>query len=263
MTTSFTQMFEISRSGLMLRMIDLDSVSHNLANVNTTGYKKVRTNFQELLNQVVAGTNTAENSGLAIDIGGMNGIQLNSSQIILRQGDIKNTGRELDIAIQGEGFFGVYLSDGTIAYSRDGCFQVDSDSQLVNSSGRQVVWNGTIPENTSEVKIDDRGNVYATVDGVDQAVGNIGLFRFSNPTGVQSLGDNLFQATEASGEAVAGEPSSEGFGSLVSQSLENSNVNLSEEITRMITLQRGFEMSIKALQQSDQMLAQAIQLRQG
>ncbi len=244
-------------------MVDLDSVSHNLANINTTGYKKQRTNFQELLNQIMTGVDTASGTTSTLDIGGMNGVQISSTQIALRQGDIKNTGRALDVAIQGDGFFGVYMQDGTVAYSRDGCFQLDAEHQLVNSSGYRVVWSGTLPENISDVDIDTTGAVYATVDGEKQAFGNIELYRFSNPTGLQSLGENLYQVSPASGEVVAGAPGVDGFGTLVSRSLENSNVNLSDEITRMIALQRGFEMSIKALQQADQMLAQALQLRQG
>lgn len=262
MPTSFTQMFEISRSGLMLRMFDLDVVSHNLANINTNGYKKERTNFQELLNQIYM-----QSDGVALteDLStrnGMNGIQISSTQMLMAQGDLKNTGRSLDVAINGEGFFGVYLPDGSVAYTRDGGLQLDAENQIVTTSGYKLVWDGTLPEITEEIEVDQSGQVSIVVDGSREIMGTIPLFRFVNASGLSSRGDNLYLASPASGEAEQGVASTGGMGMMVNRTLENTNVNMSEEITRMVSLQRSFELSIRSLQQSDTMLAQAIQMRQ-
>ena len=262
MSTSFTQMFEINRSGLMMRMADLDVVSNNLANINTTGYKAQRTNFQELLNQVISSTDQTQTITDITTRNVLNGTQIISTQMLASQGALKDSERPLDLAIEGEGFFGVSLPDGTIAYTRDGTMFTDGENNLVNGAGYPLVWDGALPENGKDFSITASGDVVAIVDGVEQVVGTIPLFRFVNTSGLSLNGENLLLASPASGAAEQGTAGEDGFGSIASSMLEGSNVNMSEEITRMISLQRGFELSIRALQQADTMLSQALQMRQ-
>ena len=267
MATSFTQMFEVSRTGIMWRMLDLDVVSNNLGNINTTGYKQQRLNFTELLNNAQSElqattqetpTTVAEAQNLQF-----NGIQVLSTQMLTQQGALIDSQDPLDIAISGEGFLGFELSDGTIVYSRDGNLEMDQDGNLVNGNGYHLVWDGEIPEDAYDFSIDKAGAVYATVADEKQIIGNIQLFRFINPSGLIGYGNNMWVPSEDSGEAVAGTPGTEGFGFTVGETLESSNVDMTEEFTRMISLQRGFEMSVRALQQADSMMGQAIHVRQG
>lgn len=244
---SFAQIFGISRNGMYADMLDLDSAANNLANINTNGYKAQRMNFQEMLSQAV-----------------LSGAQMVSSQISTQQGAFKNTQNPLDLAISGTGFFAVTTPDGKQAYTRDGDFMVDADDRIVDSEGNALVWDGTLPQAARNIEVTYQGEVfYDDLDDNRQYAGRISLYRFMNPSGLQSLGDNLFLETAASGAVETGRAGAAGFGSIVDYTLEASNVNLTNEFTRIITAQRSFQVTARALQQADQMMAQAIRMRQG
>ncbi|MCX8061217.1 MAG: flagellar hook-basal body complex protein [Anaerolineales bacterium] len=244
MTLSIHQILHISRSGMMTRLLDLDVVSHNLANINTHGFKASRSNFQEMFQQRL-----------------YSGVQLRTTQRFMDQGAFKLTARELDLAINGEGFFGVALPDGRTAYTRDGEFMLDSERRIVNGNGFPLVWDGSLPEEFEEINVETDGSVMVLQNGVWNQVGTIQLTRFPNPNGLESYGSNLWLETEVSGATTVGTPSSEGFGEIRNHVLEMSNVNIANELTQMILLQRSFSLSQRTFQQTDTMLGQAIQMR--
>ncbi|HEC61850.1 MAG TPA: flagellar hook basal-body protein [bacterium] len=246
MVSTITQILHITRSGMLARLQDLDLVSHNLANANTFGFKSSRTNFQELLNSRRYG-----------------GVQLQATQRFMQQGSLQMTEKPLDLAIEGEGFFAVSLPDGRTAYTRDGQFHVDSDGQIVNASGNRLVWDGgQIPVDTVGVQVNLDGSVMILQAAAtwDQ-LGTIELSRFPNPNGLDGYGQSLWLETDVSGTAETGMPGSEGLGQVVGGALEQSNVSIANEMTQIISLQRSFQMSTRAFQQTDQMLSQAINLR--
>lgn len=246
MPDSFASLMANARSGIFGRLVQLDAVSANLANVNTVGYKANRVNFQEAL--------------AAAELGGT---RAQSSQWNMAAGALQTTGQPLDLALTGEGFFAVNLADGQTGYTRDGQFQVDGNGQLTTVTGLPVVWTGTVPAGATQVHVNPDGTVMALEDGEWAEVGQIGLSRFVNPTALAGLGDNVWVATEASGAAVAGTAGEAGFSSITAYALEGANVNLAEEMTRLTTLQRGYSLSVKAFQQADTMMAQALQMRRG
>lgn len=244
MGSNVTQLLSLSRSAMLSRLMDLDGVSNNLANVNTTGYKASRVNFQELMHQA--------------DI---NGLHPSATQTLLTPGAVRQTSNSLDLAIEGEGFFSVQLANGQTAYTRDGSFTRDANNQIVNASGYKLNWTGQLPAGTEEVHVNPDGTVMARQGAAWTQAGQIQLTRFANPTGLQGVGQNLWQPTAASGPAQAGTPRTTGYGSLLANALEASNVNLSAEMTHMIALQRAYSLSVRAFQQSDQMFGLAIQMR--
>lgn len=244
--SSFSQLLNISRSTMQSCMRNLDLVSNNLANVNTTAFKRSRSNFQELLSAQ-----------------GESGVEMRTTQGLMDQGTLQNTENAMDVAIEGEGFFQVALADGQTAYTRDGQFFLDAERNLVTANGYYLQWDGKIPENAAQIHFNPDGTVMALIEDTWTQIGTVPLSRFANPGGLQIVGDNLFLASAASGEAEDGQPLEEGFGKLVGGALEGSNVNMSEEMTQMVVLQRNYQMSIKAFQQADQMLGQAIQMRRG
>ncbi len=246
MSTSLTQILHVTRSGMLARLLDLDVVSHNLANINTTGFKSSRSNFQELLNQRRYG-----------------GVQLSTTQRLLEQGSLRLTGKPLDLAIEGSGFFMITLMDGRTAYTRDGEFTLDANRQIVNASGMRLVWNGQIPQGASQINVFPDGTVIVWQGTQWVRAGQIQLARFANPNGLLSYGSNVWLESEASGPAQIGSATAQGYGVIRSGALEQSNVNIANEVTQMVTLQRSFEMSLRAFQQTDQMLSQAIHLRRG
>lgn len=247
MTYSLFQALAVSRQDMINRLLDLDGVSNNLANVNTTGYKANRGNFQELLSRL-----------------NLDGSRLQSTQILTQQGAVATTGRGLDWAILGEGFFQVRLPDGTTGYTRDGQFQLDANGMLVNGSGYPLVWDGTLPDGTVDVTLLSDGTVQARLaDGTSEAAGQVELARFTNPGGLISRGDNILLPSDNSGGAQTGAPGAQNFGVVRVGAYEQSNVNMAAEMTNMVTLQRAFQMSVRAFQQSDEMLSQAIHMRKG
>ncbi|MCI0521616.1 MAG: flagellar hook-basal body complex protein [Chloroflexi bacterium] len=244
MPSSLTQILHINRSGMLARLLDLDSVSHNLSNVNTTGFKSSRSNFQELLNDAVMG-----------------GTQLRATQRFMQQGSLRQTGNALDLAISGQGFFAVTMPDGRTAYTRDGQFTLDADRQIVNSSGMPLVWDGQIPEDATDVNVFPDGSVMVWQGNQWVQAGTIQTARFDNPNGLSGYGGNLWLETEVSGAAQMGTPGAEGYGQIAARTLEQSNVNLANEMTQMVALQRSFEMSLRAFQATDTMISQAIHMR--
>jgi flagellar basal-body rod protein FlgG len=244
MTASLFSVLNISRMDMLGKLDDLDNSASNLANVNTIGYKSNRANFQELLDKM-----------------SYSGLRQSSSQILTQQGTIKQTGNEMDVAVQGEGFFQVKLPDGKIGYSRDGQFSLDSQGKLVNSSGYPIVWTGNIPAGVEEIQFQDNGEVRARVGNTWTQAGTIQLARFSNPSGLQLNGNNTYLPTVSSGTATTGQPGSTNFGTIKAESLEQSNANLSQEMTHLITLQRGFQLSTRMFQATDTMINEAIHVR--
>ena len=244
MSESINKLLLITRSGMLARLTDLDVVSNNISNINTTGYKSTRSNFQELFESQL-----------------YNGTQLRATQRIFDQGSLVQTSNELDLAIQGDGFFGVTLPDGRIAYTRDGTFSLDSDRRLVTAQGFPVVWDGTIPEDATDLVVNKDGSVMAKQGDVWNQLGTIQLNRFINPLGLLNNGNNLLLESEVSGPVQTGASNSEGYGQIFNHTLEASNVNLANEVTQMVILQRSFQLSLRAFQQTDLMLSQAISMR--
>jgi len=244
MASNLFHTLNISRQDMYARLMELDDVSNNLANINTIGYKRSRLNFQELL-----------------DRGFREGNYIATTQVMTEQGAIRNSDNPMDVAISGEGFFAVELGDGEVGYSRNGQFQVDADNNLVNSAGYPIVWDGDIPDGVEEIHFTQDGSVMARQGETWTIVGQLELYRFDNPTALTRKGENIWLESEISGEAQAGQPGVEGMGQIVPRALEQSNVDLSYEVTRMITLQRAFEMSTRTFQQTDEMISGAINMR--
>ena len=243
---TFSQLIGISQSSLRLSMMNLDEVSNNLANINTNGFKSKRLDFQELL------------AAKQLD-----GAQLSSSQVNMSSGSLKTTDKELDMAISGEGFFAVQLPDGTVGYTRGGGFQRDTEGTIVNSFGNPLVWSGSIPGDGSDIRVATDGTVsyVSATDDTRQAAGNVMLYSFINPSGLEGEGDNIWIETAASGPVQSGNPQLAGYGLIEDHTLESSNVDLAEQTTGMILIQRTYQVALSALKQSDTMIDQAIRMR--
>ena len=248
----------VAKTGLDAQQTQMTVISNNLANVNTTGFKRGRAVFQDLLyqNYGQAGsqtsTQTQSPSGLMLGTG----VHIGATENLMDQGNLQQTNNTFDVAINGRGFFQIQKPDGTIAYTRDGSFQVNSQGQLVNATGYLVQPGITIPPAAQSVTISADGIVDATLAGqaAPQQVGTLTVADFINPAGLQAQGGNLFTETAASGTAQTGTPGLNGLGSLVQGSVESSNVNVVEEMVNMIETQRAYEMNSKAISTTDQML---------
>ncbi|WQU33480.1 flagellar basal-body rod protein FlgG [Helicobacter pylori] len=245
-------------SGMLAQQTHIDTTSNNIANVNTTGFKKSRADFNDLFYQAMqyAGTNTS-NTTLSPD--GMEvglGVRPSAITKMFSQGSPKETENNLDIAITGKGFFQVQLPDGTTAYTRSGNFKLDEQGNLVTSEGYLLIPQITLPEDTTQVNIGVDGTVSVTqgLQTTSNVIGQITLANFVNPAGLHSMGDNLFSITNASGDAIVGNPDSQGLGKLRQGFLELSNVRLVEEMTDLITAQRAYEANSKSIQTADTML---------
>ncbi|UOR50500.1 flagellar basal-body rod protein FlgG [Helicobacter pylori] len=245
-------------SGMLAQQTHIDTTSNNIANVNTTGFKKSRADFNDLFYQAMqyAGTNTS-NTTLSPD--GMEvglGVRPSAITKMFSQGSPKETENNLDVAITGKGFFQVQLPDGTTAYTRSGNFKLDEQGNLVTSEGYLLIPQITLPEDTTQVNIGVDGTVSMTqgLQTTSNVIGQITLANFVNPAGLHSMGDNLFSITNASGEAIVGNPDSQGLGKLRQGFLELSNVRLVEEMTDLITAQRAYEANSKSIQTADAML---------
>jgi flagellar basal-body rod protein FlgG len=252
-------------TGMKAQEYNVEVISNNVANMRTTGYKKQRADFQDLLYQNLRrmGTETSDDGTIVptgIQIG--TGVKLASTGRVMSQGSMENTGKELDIAIRGEGFFQIQLPDGTTGYSRDGSFERDQNGQLVTIDGYQLDPNITIPENTRDLTIAPAGKV----QGVDEAgatveLGQIQLARFVNKAGLEAIGDNLFLETDASGAPQTSNPNEDGYGSTQQFFLEMANVDAVTEIADLISAQRAYEMNSKVIQAADQMYSTTTQIR--
>jgi flagellar basal-body rod protein FlgG len=243
-------------SGMTAQKMTIDVIANNLANVNTAGFKKSRTDFQDLMYQTAsqAGAETATGdqvpTGIQIGMGTMPvGVQK-----IFMQGDFKGTQNQLDLAIEGNGFFKVISNDEEL-YTRAGNFKLDADGNLCSPNGDKLQPALSIPTDAVTISIDKSGTVTAfEPSGQGNAIGNIELYSFSNPAGLYSMGHNLFKPTGASGEAVSGSPGSDGMGTIAQGFLEMSNVDVVEEMVSMIMAQRAYEITSKAIQTADNML---------
>lgn len=244
-------------TGMRAQQHRTEVIANNLANVNTTGFKRSRAHFEDLLYQTVEGAAVvgAPEAGTtpAIQIG--RGVRLSAVQRLDSQGAIEQTGRPLDLAIDGEGFFQVQMPDGEIAYSRDGSFTISDQGTLVSQGGYAVVPGIQIPDDASQVVISRTGVVTVqTATSTDQMeIGRVEMARFANSAGLLSAGENLYTATPASGEPILGFPAEDGMGRLLQGSLEASNVEIVQEMVDMITSMRAYEVSAKAIKNSEQM----------
>ncbi|GAA9963660.1 flagellar basal-body rod protein FlgG [Helicobacter pylori] len=245
-------------SGMLAQQTHIDTTSNNIANVNTTGFKKSRADFNDLFYQAMqyAGTNTSNTTLLPDGMEVGLGVRPSAITKMFSQGSPKETENNLDVAITGKGFFQVQLPDGTTAYTRSGNFKLDEQGNLVTSEGYLLIPQITLPEDTTQVNIGVDGTVSVTqgLQTTSNVIGQITLANFVNPAGLHSMGDNLFSITNASGEAIVGNPDSQGLGKLRQGFLELSNVRLVEEMTDLITAQRAYEANSKSIQTADAML---------
>ena len=251
----------IAKTGLEAQQTRMNAISNNLANASTTGFKRDRAVFADLIYQNIVQVG-AQSSEDTLNPSGLNlgtGVRTVATEKLFTQGNIIQTGNPLDIAIQGRGLLQVTLPDGTVAYTRDGTMQMDETGQLVTSMGYRIEPSITIPDNTLSVSISSDGVVSVLEPGsaAPSEVGNIQLADFINPTGLQPIGNNLFLESAASGSPQTGTPGLDGLGTLVQNSLEGSNVNTVEELVNMIEAQRAYEMNSKAISTVDQMLQYA------
>lgn len=254
-------------SGMTGQQFNIDTISNNLSNVNTSGFKKNRTDFEDLLYQTtrVAGTPATEVTVVPVGVQVGHGVKVSATQKVFTQGALQATGVVSDLAVQGEGFFRVLLMDGTYGYTRDGSFKIDSSGQIVNSNGMRLMPEIVLPENfeRESLTIAQDGRVTVKVAGSDDPleVGQLELYRFVNPAGLQAVGENNFKVTNASGQAIAGRPGFDGMGKTLQKFLEMSNVSVVSEMVNMIVAQRAYEFNSKAIQTSDTMLGIATGLK--
>ncbi|MFP4661016.1 MAG: flagellar basal-body rod protein FlgG [Halanaerobiales bacterium] len=251
-------------TGMGGQQVNIDVISNNLSNVNTTGYKKNRVNFQDMMYQRLKqpGTPNAQGAQVPVGIEVGHGARVSATQKIFSKGSLQNTGNPLDILIEGDGFFQVALPDGTTAYTKDGSLKLDGEGNVVTSDGYPIVPNLNVPPEGSEISITSDGS-FVVLDGSGEIVqeSRIQLVRFQNPAGLKSMGRNLFTESPASGAPEAGNPGDAGYGTIVQGFLEMSNVQVVEEMVNMIAAQRAYEVNSKAIQAADQMLGTASQLR--
>ncbi len=253
-----------AKTGLESQQVKMDVIANNLANVSTNGFKKSRAVFEDLLYQNLrqpGSANDVQNrlpSGLQIG----SGVRPVATERLHSQGGLENTGNSRDLAINGQGFFQVLMPDGNIAYTRDGSFQLDENGQMVTSSGYPLEPAVIIPQNALSVSIGQDGIVSVTEPGSNQSrdVGQLTLSTFVNPAGLESVGENLYRETSASGMREESTPGLNGAGRLYQNYVETSNVNVVEEMVSMIQTQRAYEINSKAVQTSDEMLARLSQL---
>ncbi|WP_019626455.1 flagellar basal-body rod protein FlgG [Thioalkalivibrio sp. ALJT] len=248
----------IAKTGLDAQHTRMSTVSNNLANVNTTGFKKDRAVFEDLIYQTVRqpGAQATQDRQLPSGLQIGTGVRAVSTEKMFEQGNLQQTDNSLDIAIEGRGFFQILLPDGNVGYTRDGSFQLNSDGQVVMSNGYPLQPGLFVPEDTQSLTIGKDGTVSAQIPGEAAPVelGNIQLADFVNPAGLQAVGENLFRESAASGVAQQSLPGLNGTGTVIQGMLETSNVNIAEELVNMIETQRAYEVNSKAISAADQSL---------
>jgi flagellar basal-body rod protein FlgG len=252
--------FSTAATGMAGQQMMVDVIANNLANINTTGFKRSQINFQDLLyikmSQAGAEVASGINSPTGLEIG--NGVRAASTVKVFTVGDLENTGRPMDVAISGDGFFQVAMPNGEMRYTRDGALQVNASGQLVTVTGYSIEPAITIPTDAVAVDIGKDGTVnVAAAAGTQSVVGTLQLVRFPNPAGLSSEGDNLFAETAASGTAVTGTAGANGFGTIQAGVLEKSNVQMVTELVNLITAQRAYEINARAIRAGDEMLQTA------
>jgi flagellar basal-body rod protein FlgG len=256
----------IGSTGMYAQQMNVETISNNIANISTAGYKRQRPEFQDLLYQNIrrpgstsSDIGTVLPSGLQLGAG----VRLDAISRIHTPGAIDVTDNQLDLAINGEGFFQIQMPDGTLAYTRDGTFGISGEGIVVTKEGYQLDQGITIPENATKVTINPNGDVFVKIEGQieEQNIGQLNVVRFINPSGLEAIGRNLLLETTASGAPQQGTANQDGFGSIQQGALELSNVNIVNEITKMISAQRAYEMNSKVIQTSDEMLGTISNLR--
>lgn len=253
-----------AKTGLEGQQTNLDVIANNLANVSTNGFKRSRAVFEDLLYQNLrqpgAPNNVQDRLPSGLQVG--SGVRPVATERLHTPGNLENTGNSRDLAIDGRGFFQILMPDGTISYTRDGSFQLDENGQMVTANGLPLEPAIFIPENALSLSVGEDGIVSVTQPGIpqDQEIGQITLVTFINPTGLQSMGGNLYQETSSSGPPNENIPGFNGAGSLLQNYVETSNVNVVEEMVSMIQAQRAYEINSQAVQTSDEMLARLAQL---
>lgn len=248
--------FSTAATGMQAQITMVDNVANNLANVNTTGFKRSKVNFQDLLYLKIREAGREVASGVTapsgLEIG--SGVRIASTNRVFNEGQLQSTGRDLDIAIQGDGFLEVTDANGESRYTRDGSLQMDANGLIVTAAGLEVSPGLTIPSEATSIDISKDGTVNVSTPAGNQVVGTIDLVRFTNPAGLSAEGGNLFRETEASGAPVTGTPGQDGFGTMLSKYLEKSNVELVNELVDLITAQRGYDINARAIKAGDSML---------
>ena len=256
----------IAATGMLAQQRNVEVVSNNLANMNTTGFMRRRTEFHDLLYQSLRRVgSTSSDAGTVVPSGvqlGL-GVKLASVYRIHEQGNLTSTDNTFDLAIQGQGMFQILLPAGGTAYTRDGTFQLNAQGQIVSADGYQLQPGIAVPSNAIDITINGSGQVLAKIQGqvAMQTVGQIQISNFPNEAGLEAIGDNLYLETPASGTATSGAPGAVGFGSVLQGFLETSNVNAVEEISSLISAQRAYEMNSKVIQTSDEMMGTLTSMR--
>ena len=255
----------IAATGMQAQQLNVDVISNNIANLSTTSFKRQRAEFQDLLYQNIerTGTISSDNGNVVptgIQIG--TGVKPGAVYRIHEQGNVVRTGNELDVAIQGEGYFQVELPNGDPAYIRAGAFQINNQGQVVTAEGYLVSPNITIPDDAISISINQSGEVRVKFSdqAPEQLVGQFDLVRFQNEAGLQALGNNLYQETEASGAPIVSTAGQPGYGTILQNYLETSNVDVVTELTTLITAQRSYELNSRVISTSDEMLQTLSQL---
>ncbi len=250
-------------TGMEAQQLNLNTIANNLANVNTAGFKRSNIQFQDLLYQNPRVSGSQDSGGnvvpTGVEVG--NGSKVAATAKIFTQGQLTQTGEQLDVAIQGDGFFEVQKPDGTTAYTRDGTFKISSTGAIVTNDGLPVLSGfQPVPAGTTAITIAEDGNVtYTSASGSSSF--RLAMTRFANPSGLQSMGGNLYSESPASGTPETGSPGELGFGTLQQGYIESSNVNIVQEMVNMITAQRAYEINSKSVQTSDEMLQNVAQLK--
>ncbi len=257
---------DIGATGMLAQQTNVDVISNNIANMTTTGYKRRRAAFQDLIYQNIDRPgSTSSDAGTTVPTGIQLGLGVRTGAVYREhgQGALRITENPLDLAITGKGFFQVQTPDGDIAYTRDGTFQVNENGELVTIQGFIIEPGITIPADATNIDINEDGEIIVSISGqtATQNVGQIQLANFINPPGLEAIGDNLFLETDASGSPTTGNPGQDDFGRIRQAAIETSNVNVVEEITNLITAQRAYEMNSNVISTSDEMLQTVSQLR--
>jgi flagellar basal-body rod protein FlgG len=256
----------IGTTGMLAQQLNVETISNNIANMTTTGYKRQRAEFQDLLyqNQRRVGS-TSSDAGTIVPSGIQVGAGVKTGAVyrINEQGNLSVTDNSLDMAVNGQGYFQITMPDGNTAYTRAGSFQLNAEGTVVTADGYTVQPGIVVPADAVDITVNGSGEVQVKLDGQiqPQTVGQIQLAVFANDAGLEAIGSNLLLATPASGDAVPGNPSAPGYGRLVQGALETSNVNIVAEITNLITAQRAYEMNSKVISTTDQMMTTTSQLR--
>ncbi len=262
-----TRALRTAASGMYAQQVNIQVVANNIANLNTNSFKKNRAEFEDLMYQEVAANplsselpGVTEKTAMKVQVG--NGVQLSSTQKMFTQGSLQQSGNQMDVALQGDGFFQIRKADGTIVYTRDGSFKVSSEGSIVTPSGYVVEPGLKVTSDTSALRIAKDGTVTMDeVNGSSMDIGKIELVKFVNPAGLTSLGNNLYAETPASGQPVIGTAGSNGFAEIQQGFSEGSNVDIVEEMVAMITAQRAYEINSKTIKTVEDMMQMANNLK--